>query len=102
MLGLVSGWQLGLGFANSPVSAALEVVCPSGLLVLYGLSVKRVYTVPVVGLEGSNLRVCLSYDGIVGWCHYLVPPVVVNDGFVSRSVLVIPWISFVWWVIRKL
>lgn len=48
---------IGSQFADSPASAAPEVVYSSGPLVLYELSVKWVYTVPVVGLEGGNLRV---------------------------------------------
>lgn len=58
--------------------AAPEVVYPSGPSVLYGPSVKRVYTVTGGGIEGGNLQVFHSYDGIVGWCHYLVPLVVVR------------------------
>ncbi|KAF3583220.1 hypothetical protein F2Q69_00026268 [Brassica cretica] len=62
---------------------SLDVSCsggvyPSDLSVLYGLWVKRVYTVTEGGFGGGNLQVSLSYDGIVGWCHNLVSPVVVR------------------------
>ncbi|KAF3501997.1 hypothetical protein F2Q69_00045171 [Brassica cretica] len=53
-------------------------VYPSGLSVLYGLWVKRVYTVTEGGFVGSNLQVFLSYDGIIRWCRNLVSPVVVR------------------------
>ena len=53
-------------------------VYPSGLSVLYGLWVKRVYTVTEGGFVGGNLQVFLSYDDIVGWCRNLVSPVVVR------------------------
>ncbi|KAF3582064.1 hypothetical protein DY000_02035072 [Brassica cretica] len=75
---------VGSRFTSKPVTADPEVVYPPGPLVLYELSVKRVYMVSVDGQEGGNLRICLPNDGIIGWCHNLVPPVVVSDGLVSR------------------
>ncbi|CAN6878068.1 unnamed protein product, partial [Brassica oleracea] len=42
----------------------------------------RVYTVTEGGFGGGNLQVSLSYDGIVGWCHNLVSPVVEAVGTV--------------------
>ncbi|KAF3526233.1 hypothetical protein F2Q69_00051191 [Brassica cretica] len=56
--------------------ATPEVVYLSSPIVLYGLLVKWVYTVPVDGLEGGNLRERLLNDGIACLCHYLVPLVV--------------------------
>lgn len=46
-------WAIGL--RTRLVLATLEVVYPSGPSVLYGPSVKWVYTVPVGGLGGGNL-----------------------------------------------
>lgn len=58
--------------------SAPGVVYPSSPSVLYELSVKRVYTVMGGRFGGGNLQVFRSYDSIVGWCHYLVPLVVVR------------------------
>ncbi|CDY40937.1 BnaC06g30750D [Brassica napus] len=69
---------IGSRVTNSPVCATLEVVYLSCPIVLYGFLVKWVYTVPVDGLEGGNLRERLLNDGIAGLCHYLVPLVVVS------------------------
>ena len=87
---------IGSRVTNSPDCATPEVVYLSSLIVLYGLLVKWVYTVPVDRLEGGNLRQRLLNDGIAGLCHYLVLVVVVSVGLVSVSVLEIFWISFAW------
>ena len=87
---------IGSRVTNSPDCATPEVVYLSSPIVLYGLLVKWVYTVPVDRLEGGNLRERLLNDGIAGLCHYLVPLVVVSVGLVSVSVLEILWISFAW------
>ncbi|WZZ68484.1 hypothetical protein YC2023_079854 [Brassica napus] len=65
------------------VCATPEVVYLSCPIVLYGFLVKWVYTVPVDGLEGGNLRERLLNDGIAGLCHYLVPLVVEAVGIVQ-------------------
>ena len=72
---------IGSRVTNSPVCATPEVVYLSSPIVLYGFLVKWVYTVPVDGLEGGNLRERLLNDGIAGLCHYLVPLVVVSVGW---------------------
>lgn len=46
---------IGSRVTNSPDCATPEVVYLSSPIVLYGLLVKWVYTVPVDGLEGGNL-----------------------------------------------
>nr|VDC81069.1 unnamed protein product [Brassica rapa] len=69
---------IGSRVTNSPDCATPEVVYLSSLIVLYGLLVKWVYTVPVDRLEGGNLRQRLLNDGIAGLCHYLVLVVVVS------------------------
>nr|VDC68423.1 unnamed protein product [Brassica rapa] len=69
---------IGSRVTNSPDCATPEVVYLSSPIVLYGLLVKWVYTVPVDRLEGGNLRERLLNDGIAGLCHYLVPLVVVS------------------------
>ncbi|KAF2538260.1 hypothetical protein F2Q68_00019846 [Brassica cretica] len=63
---------IGSRVTNSPDRTTPEVVYLSSPIVLYGLLVKWVYTVPVDGLEGGNLRERLLNDGIAGLCHCLV------------------------------
>ena len=77
----MTGCQLGICVVLSFDVSCSGGVYPSGPFVLYEPSVKRVYTVTVGGFGSSNLRVFLSYEGIVGLCHYLVPSVVVRVGW---------------------